>query len=171
MFPRSVIHRKLWLQTRTSLFQTSFHPRAFKPSRSQVRLPFRSISTEASETGRGNNSDGGVVVGTWPSSERPSSADTNIATKEESGQQQPQPESHSNQPASLQLEPLRVHQFDTYELVSALQTAGFSQPQAVALMKCLRTVLIYGTEFAKSHYLSRGDLENVATRSFILLME
>jgi len=56
---------------------------------------------------------------------------------------------------------LRTHQFDTYRLVSALQSAGYTQPQAVALMKCLRTVLVNGTELAKSHYLSRGDLENV----------
>jgi hypothetical protein len=55
----------------------------------------------------------------------------------------------------------RTHQFDTYRLVLALQSAGYSRPQAIALMKCLRTVLINGTEFAKSHYLSRGDLENV----------
>jgi len=58
---------------------------------------------------------------------------------------------------------LRTHQFDTYRLVSALQSAGYSQPQAIALMKCLRTVLVNGTEFAKSHYLSRGDLENAPT--------
>jgi hypothetical protein len=56
---------------------------------------------------------------------------------------------------------LRTHQFDTYRLVSALQSAGYTRPQAIALMKCLRTVLVNGTEFAKSHYLSRGDLENV----------
>src|SRR5204862_6857736 len=35
----------------------------------------------------------------------------------------------------------RTHQFDTYRFVSALQSAGYSRPQAVALMKCLRTVL------------------------------
>ena len=45
----------------------------------------------------------------------------------------------------------RTHQFDTYRLVLALQSAGYSRPQAVALMKCLRTVLVNGTEFAKSH--------------------
>ena len=55
----------------------------------------------------------------------------------------------------------KTHQFDTYRLVLALQSAGYSRPQAVALMKCLRTVLVNGTEFAKSKYLSRGDLENV----------
>lgn len=59
-------------------------------------------------------------------------------------------------------EPLRTHQFDTFKFVSALEKAGYSHSQAVALMKCLRTVLVNGTEFAKSHYLSRGDLENVS---------
>ena len=62
---------------------------------------------------------------------------------------------------TLYSERLRTHQFDTYRLVSALQLAGYSRLQAVALMKCLRTVLVNGTDFAKSHYLSRGDLENV----------
>jgi hypothetical protein len=57
--------------------------------------------------------------------------------------------------------PKYTHQFDTYRLVLALQSAGYSRPQAIALMKCLRTLLIDGTEFAKLHYLSRGDLENV----------
>ena len=59
------------------------------------------------------------------------------------------------------LEPLRTHQFDTFKFVTALVKAGYSHTQAIALMKCLRSVLVNGTEFAKSHYLSRGDLENV----------
>ena len=54
-----------------------------------------------------------------------------------------------------------IHQFDTYKLVSALEKAGYSHKQAVALMKCLRALMVNGTEVAKSHYLSRGDLENV----------
>jgi hypothetical protein len=62
---------------------------------------------------------------------------------------------------SAQMLPKYTHQFDTYRLVLALQSAGYSRPQAIALMKCLRTLLIDGTEFAKSHYLSHGDLENV----------
>jgi hypothetical protein len=63
--------------------------------------------------------------------------------------------------SSAHSERQRAHEFDTYKLVLALQSAGYSQAQAVALMKCLRTVLVNGTEFSKSHYLSRGDLENV----------
>jgi|SRR5579859_7796545 len=66
-----------------------------------------------------------------------------------------------SQGAGSSSESLRTHQFDTYKLVSALQRAGYNHQQAVALMKCLRAVLINGTEFAKEHYLSRGDLENV----------
>jgi len=64
--------------------------------------------------------------------------------------------------AGNNLEPMRTHQFDTYKLVSALEKAGYTHSQAIALMKCLRAVLVNGTEFAKSHYLSRGDLENVS---------
>ena|SRR5437762_289492 len=70
---------------------------------------------------------------------------------------------HVEQPgSSSNSERQRTHQFDTYKFVLALQSAGYSRPQAVALMKCLRAVLVNGTEFAKSHYLSRGDLENVS---------
>ena len=170
MLPRSAIHRTLWLQTRP-LFPPNFRPlRAFGPSRSSaVRPMFRLISTEISETERTDNGDGGGVASTWSSSESPSSADRNIVTKEEIRRQTP--ESGPNQSGSLQPEPLRVHQFDTYKIVLALQNAGFSQPQAVALMKCLRTVLVNGTEFAKSHYLTRGDLENVPTHSLVLMMK
>jgi|SRR5271170_7328291 len=64
--------------------------------------------------------------------------------------------------ASSYSERLRTHQFDTYRLVLTLESTGYSRPQAVALMKCLRTVLVNGTEFAKSYYLSRGDQENVS---------
>jgi hypothetical protein len=61
---------------------------------------------------------------------------------------------------------MQIHQFDTYKLVSALQQAGYSHKQAVALMKCLRALLVNGTEVAKSHYLSRGDLENVSSTRY-----
>ena len=57
---------------------------------------------------------------------------------------------------------LKAHQFDTYKLVMAFQCAGFTQPQATGLMKCLRTLLVNGTEVAKSNFLSRSDLENVS---------
>ena len=57
---------------------------------------------------------------------------------------------------------MHTHQFDTYKLVSALEQAGYSHQQAVALMKCLRALMVNGTEVARSHYLSRGNLENVS---------
>jgi hypothetical protein len=76
----------------------------------------------------------------------------------------PQQENHTDLRTGFfqqSFDPMRTHQFDTFRLVSALQRAGYSHMQAVALMKCLRTVLVSGTEVAKSYYLSRGDLENV----------
>jgi hypothetical protein len=80
------------------------------------------------------------------------------------GDTHPTEDSHAETRTALvqhSFDPTRTHQFDTFKLVSALQRAGYSHMQAVALMKCLRTVLVSGTEVAKSHYLSRGDLENV----------
>ena len=118
--------------------------------------------------GRIVNGDGALLIkGRWGRTEsRPTSTDTyssqrNNADSLANGpslQQAPHVEKTENGSNS---EPQRTHQFDTYRLVLALQSAGYSRPQAVALMKCLRTVLVNGTEFAKSHYLSRGDLENV----------
>ena len=70
-------------------------------------------------------------------------------------------EKGSQHVSELRYNRIGTHQFDTYKLVSALQLAGFTRRQAIALMKCLRTVLVNGTEIAKSHYLSRGDHENV----------
>ena len=75
------------------------------------------------------------------------------------------PSQGSRGAVTLAPEPTRTHQFDTFKLVSSLQLAGYSYSQGVALMKCLRTVLVNGNEVAKAHYLSRGDLENVQ-RSF-----
>jgi Protein of unknown function (DUF1640) len=63
---------------------------------------------------------------------------------------------------STSIESMHTHQFDTYKLVSTLEQAGYSHRQAVALMKCLRALMVNGTEVARSHYLSRGDLENVS---------
>lgn len=93
--------------------------------------------------------------------ESPSSPEGDIPNREAPDPKQTDPQAL---PASgtTYSERQRAHQFDTYRLVLALQSAGYSRPQAVALMKCLRTVLVNGMEFAKSHYLFRGDLENVS---------
>jgi hypothetical protein len=102
-----------------------------------------------------------VAMGSRPTSTHSSSSqgsDIDSLSNGEPLQQAPDVEKSGNGSNS---ERQRTHQFDTYRFVLALQSAGYSPPQAVALMKCLRTVLVNGTEFAKSHYLSRGDLENV----------
>jgi Coiled-coil domain-containing protein 90-like len=94
---------------------------------------------------------------TQPASMRPSNG-TNVEACKTTG---PNPVSESSSAWQASHGPLKTHQFDTFKLVSSLQRAGYSHEQAVALMQCLRSVLVNGTEFAKSHYLSRGDLENV----------
>ena len=95
-----------------------------------------------------------------PQSDRPPSDHATVESKPPSPQP-PAPEHHQEHDDDTAQPPKYTHQFDTYRLVIALEAAGYTRPQAVALMKCLRTTLGEGIEFAKSHYLSRGDLENV----------
>jgi len=95
-----------------------------------------------------------------PQSDRPPS-DLPTVESTPPSPQPPAPEHHEEHDDDTAQPPKYTHQFDTYRLVIALEAAGYTRPQAVALMKCLRTTLGEGIEFAKSHYLSRGDLENV----------
>ncbi|KTW26429.1 hypothetical protein T552_04189 [Pneumocystis carinii B80] len=52
-----------------------------------------------------------------------------------------------------------IHQFDTYNLVSTLETTGFTHSQAVAIMKSIHA-LINNLEAAKTKFISRSNLEN-----------
>ncbi|QSL66519.1 hypothetical protein MERGE_000899 [Pneumocystis wakefieldiae] len=52
-----------------------------------------------------------------------------------------------------------IHQFDTYNLVSTLETTGFTHSQAVAIMKSIHA-LINNLEAAKKKFISRSNLEN-----------
>ncbi|KAG5440525.1 hypothetical protein PCK2_000459 [Pneumocystis canis] len=54
-----------------------------------------------------------------------------------------------------------VHQFDTYDLVSTLETTGFTHNQAVTVMRSIHALLINNLEAAKTKFISRSNLENV----------
>ncbi|KAG4304193.1 hypothetical protein PORY_002374 [Pneumocystis oryctolagi] len=53
-----------------------------------------------------------------------------------------------------------MHQFDTYNLVSTLETTGFTHNQAVAVMRSIHALLINNLETAKTKFISRSNLEN-----------
>lgn len=54
-----------------------------------------------------------------------------------------------------------THYFDTFHIVTRLESAGFEHGQAVATMNAIRALLVNATEVAKADMLSRADLENV----------
>lgn len=52
------------------------------------------------------------------------------------------------------------HHFDTYSLVQQLAIEGFSQEQAVTLMKAIRLILAVNLDIAKESLVSKSDTEN-----------
>ncbi|KAF2238282.1 hypothetical protein EV356DRAFT_518843 [Viridothelium virens] len=56
--------------------------------------------------------------------------------------------------------PPYVHHFDTYTLVRALETGGFSQDQAVTCMKAVRSLLALNMDLAREGLVSKSDVEN-----------
>lgn len=52
------------------------------------------------------------------------------------------------------------HHFDTYSLVQQLASEGFSQEQAVTLMKAIRLMLAVNLDVAKESLVSKSDTEN-----------
>ncbi|KAG5519561.1 hypothetical protein PMAC_001716 [Pneumocystis sp. 'macacae'] len=53
-----------------------------------------------------------------------------------------------------------MHQFDTYNLVSTLEAAGFTHNQAIVVMRSIHALLINNLETAKTNFISRSNLEN-----------
>ncbi|KAL9617576.1 MAG: hypothetical protein Q9160_007646 [Pyrenula sp. 1 TL-2023] len=53
-----------------------------------------------------------------------------------------------------------VHHFDTYSLVRDLAKGGFTEDQAVTIMKSVRTMLANNLEIAKDGLVSKSDIEN-----------
>ncbi|KAI9796338.1 MAG: hypothetical protein M1825_000633 [Sarcosagium campestre] len=67
--------------------------------------------------------------------------------------------SQAHRPPHLQAPPY-VHHFDTYTLVRALGTGGYTQEQAVTAMKAVRALLAENLELAKEGLVSKSDVEN-----------
>ena len=66
--------------------------------------------------------------------------------------------------------PRYVHHFDTYSLVKDLETSGFSQDQAVTIMKAVRGILTINMELARDGLVSKSNVENVRTSSSLILI-
>ncbi|OCK79556.1 hypothetical protein K432DRAFT_63956 [Lepidopterella palustris CBS 459.81] len=68
-------------------------------------------------------------------------------------------EEEKKKPPHLQT-PLYVHHFDTYGLVKDLEKSGFSQDQAVSLMKAVRGLLTDNMNLARDGLVSKSNVEN-----------
>lgn len=78
-------------------------------------------------------------------------------------------EEEKKKPPHLQA-PRYVHHFDTYSLVKDLETSGFSQDQAVTIMKAVRGILTVNMELARDGLVSKSNVENVRTYSCLILI-
>ncbi|KAL4818289.1 hypothetical protein BDW67DRAFT_157667 [Aspergillus spinulosporus] len=56
--------------------------------------------------------------------------------------------------------PPYVHHFDTYSLVQDLAKGGFTEKQAITIMKGVRKILQNNLDFAKQNLTSKSDVEN-----------
>ncbi|KAF2119189.1 hypothetical protein BDV96DRAFT_463662, partial [Lophiotrema nucula] len=70
-------------------------------------------------------------------------------------------EVESHKPPHLKTPPY-VHHFDTYGLVKDLAKSGFSQEQAVSIMKAVRGILTDNMELAREGLVSKSHVENEA---------
>lgn len=69
-------------------------------------------------------------------------------------------EEEKQKPPHLKTPPY-VHHFDTYGLVKDLEKGGFSQEQAVTVMKAVRGILADNMELARDGLVSKSNVENV----------
>ncbi|KAH7125616.1 hypothetical protein B0J11DRAFT_434615 [Dendryphion nanum] len=68
-------------------------------------------------------------------------------------------EEESQKPPHLKTPPY-IHHFDTYGLVKDLTKSGFTQEQAVTIMKAVRGVLTDNMELARDGLVSKSNVEN-----------
>ncbi|RFU75184.1 moz represents a chromatin-associated acetyltransferase [Trichoderma arundinaceum] len=70
------------------------------------------------------------------------------------------PENMSQQQPSM-APPKYVHHFDSYSLVKQLQEGGYTNDQAITMMKAIRTILADNLDMAQERLVSKSDVENV----------
>lgn len=68
-------------------------------------------------------------------------------------------EEQNHRPPHISTPPY-VHHFDTYGLVKRLEEGGWTQPQAVTIMKAVRLTLSENMELAREGLVSKSNVEN-----------
>jgi hypothetical protein len=95
-----------------------------------------------------------------PSTPAPDAPMTGEAKPLETVLHMPSPaEEEQRKPPHLKTPPY-VHHFDTYGLVKDLAKSGFSQEQAVTVMKAVRGILADNMELARHGLVSKSNVEN-----------
>ncbi|KAM0264753.1 hypothetical protein ACHAQJ_000578 [Trichoderma viride] len=69
------------------------------------------------------------------------------------------PENASQQMPTMS-PPKYVHHFDSYSLVKQLQEGGYSNDQAITMMKAVRTILAHNLDMAQESLVSKSNVEN-----------
>jgi hypothetical protein len=69
------------------------------------------------------------------------------------------PSTSENKPPHLSPAPY-VHHFDTYSLVLDLSKGGYTNDQAITIMKAVRTILQGNLDYARQSLTSKSDIEN-----------
>lgn len=64
------------------------------------------------------------------------------------------------QPPGAAMKRATYHYFDTFSVVTRLESSGFAHGQAVSMMDSIRALLVNGTEVGKVELLSKAELEN-----------
>lgn len=57
--------------------------------------------------------------------------------------------------------PTYVHHFDSYSLVKELEAGGYTQAQAITLMKAIRAILAQNLDVAQESLVGKSDVDNV----------
>lgn len=151
------------------------NPEAKKPD--SVNASSSNIASELppQENEDRDTADGTEEPNASPQNQKPSAPDTAASQNPlETVFQMPPPPSSDTEANSLPPTPTKsdafkpphlaarpyVHHFDTYTLVRDLERGGFTEAQAVTIMKAIRAALAENLELAGDALISKSDVEN-----------
>ncbi|KAK4983488.1 hypothetical protein LTR50_007193 [Elasticomyces elasticus] len=136
---------------------------AENPLETVLSVPVQPLEAHASSETPGNDkieNDSGDSKLQGPQSDtatRPDQRDANPATSLSQGEQSEGVQAHK--PPHISTPPY-VHHFDTYSLVRRLQDGGWSEDQAITIMKAVRLILANHLDLAHEGLVSKSNVEN-----------
>ena len=128
------------------------------PASSAGTAQARQDAEQAEEEERMRHSGPMEVVLHMPPPGGEAGAETMAAT---ASQGRDQSRHQHNHPLNHFIPPRYMHHFDTYTLVKQLETDGYTNEQAVTLMKAVRILLAHNLDMAQEGLVSKRDVDNV----------